>query len=398
MHKHLQYQALILCLETPDIDTLMTSSSLVIQTELFAFTLAMYNASTPPEIQINKQAILLKLITEREIIERVIPEKVTLKIGRQVKSPQEKLLSQLGGTEEAQDTVRQRADSTPTAFANSAPSSPEKAGPASSNKNTEPVWFKSKVVSRSHAEIWLKDGQIYLRDAGSSSGTFLNKLRLSPANKISRPYPLKEGDVIQLGVDYQGRTEEIYKAVEIKVSLETSESHARKQLQILNRFKNALVLLLIAANPYSTQKEHDHKNDTSVDCCICISAIGPFQGLFIAPCSHCFHYKCIQHILRESIMFPCPVCRQVANLDASVSMESLFERPDTSLLRKSNSSLALGDLEADLSSQMARPLFGLELANRVEIDHNAPITASHDGINIIPDVEHKMEIDEAVLD
>ncbi|KAJ3312277.1 hypothetical protein HDV04_003298 [Boothiomyces sp. JEL0838] len=375
----------------------MTSSSLVIQTELFAVTLAMSNDTTTPEIQTNKQAILLKLITDKEIIERVIPEKVTLKIGRQVKSPQEKLLAQLAGTEDGQDTVRQRADSTP-AFANSVPSSPEKGGPASTNQNTEPVWFKSKVVSRSHAEIWLKEGQIYLRDAGSSSGTFLNKLRLSPANKISRPYPLKEGDVIQLGVDYQGRTEEIYKAVELKVSLETSESHARKQLQILNRFKHALVLLLMAANPYSTQKDHDHKSDASVDCCICISAIGPFQGLFIAPCSHCFHYKCIQHILRESIMFPCPVCRQVANLDASVSMESLFEKPDLSLLRKSNSSLALGDLEADLSSQMARPLFGLELANRVEIDHNAPITASHDGINAIPDVEHKMEIDEAELD
>ncbi|KAJ3320790.1 hypothetical protein HDV06_004801 [Boothiomyces sp. JEL0866] len=346
----------------------------------------MSNDSSSPDIQLNKQAILLKLITDKEIIERVIPEKVTLKIGRQVKSPQEKLLAQLAGTEDAQDTVRQRTDSTPTAFANSVPSSPEKTGPASTNQNTEPVWFKSKVVSRSHAEIWLKEGQIYLRDAGSSSGTFLNKLRLSPANKISRPYPLKEGDVIQLGVDYQGRTEE------------TSESHARKQLQILNRFKNALVLLLMAANPYSTQKEHDHKNDTSVDCCICISAIGPFQGLFIAPCSHCFHYKCIQHILRESIMFPCPVCRQVANLDASVSMESLFEKPDTSLLRKSNSSLALAEIDADLSSQMARPLFGLELANRADIDHNAPITASHDGINAIPDVEHKMEIDEADLD
>jgi pSer/pThr/pTyr-binding forkhead associated (FHA) protein len=53
---------------------------------------------------------------------------------------------------------------------------------------------------------------VYLRDAGSSSGTFLNKMRLSPATKISRPYPLKEGDVIQLGVDYQGRTEGFVKA------------------------------------------------------------------------------------------------------------------------------------------------------------------------------------------
>jgi hypothetical protein len=80
---------------------------------------------------------------------------------------------------------------------------------------------------------------------------------------------------------------------------------------------------LKAANPYATSKEHDSKQEHSVDCCICIGAIGPFQALFIAPCSHCFHYKCIQHILKETIMFPCPVCRQVANLEATVSMESL---------------------------------------------------------------------------
>jgi pSer/pThr/pTyr-binding forkhead associated (FHA) protein len=52
--------------------------------------------------------------------------------------------------------------------------------------------------------------QVYLRDSGSSSGTFLNKMRLSPASKMSRPYPLRDGDVIQLGVDYQGRAEGIF--------------------------------------------------------------------------------------------------------------------------------------------------------------------------------------------
>ncbi|KAJ3198847.1 hypothetical protein HDU82_000969 [Entophlyctis luteolus] len=74
-------------------------------------------------------------------------------------------------------------------------------------KSIEHVWFKSKVVSRSHAEMWLRDGQVYLKDTGSSSGTFLNKMRLSPSGKLSRPYPLKDGDVIQLGIDYQGRPE-----------------------------------------------------------------------------------------------------------------------------------------------------------------------------------------------
>lgn len=42
---------------------------------------------------------------------------------------------------------------------------------------------------------------------GSSSGSFLNRLRLSASGKESRLFPLKSGDIIQLGVDYQGRQE-----------------------------------------------------------------------------------------------------------------------------------------------------------------------------------------------
>ncbi|KAI8912445.1 SMAD/FHA domain-containing protein, partial [Gorgonomyces haynaldii] len=182
--------------------------------------------------------------------------------------------------------------------------------------------FKSKVVSRVHAEIWLKDGQVYLKDVGSSSGTFLNKMRLSPANKRSRPYPLRQGDLIQLGVDYQGRTEEIYKAVELRVEITIDDHQIREQQQqIPLRFRKALNQLLVATNPYASMDNHEHEHDKSQDCCICLAEIGPFQALFIAPCSHCFHYKCIKSVLRDCLMFPCPVCRQVANLDASVSME-----------------------------------------------------------------------------
>jgi RING-like zinc finger len=114
------------------------------------------------------------------------------------------------------------------------------------------------------------------------------------------------------------------------VEIEINPHHQLLSSQIPLRFKAALFLLLLATNPYSTstQQTSDPKQDTSIDCCICISGIGPFQALFIAPCSHCFHYKCIQHILKESIMFPCPVCRQVANLEASVSMESVCEPLD----------------------------------------------------------------------
>ena len=94
------------------------------------------------------------------------------------------------------------------------------------------ITFKSKVVSRQHAEIWVDKGQVsrqwdgvlsarlhgrqslhtigiqfYLRDTKSSSGTFLNHVRISPPNSESKPFLLKDGDVIQLGVDYQGGNE-----------------------------------------------------------------------------------------------------------------------------------------------------------------------------------------------
>ena len=80
--------------------------------------------------------------------------------------------------------------------------------------------FKSKVVSRTHAEIWCEpSGQFFIRDTKSSSGTFLNHIRLSAPNHESRPHPLKDGDVVQLGVDYQGGTEEMYRCVKIRVEL-----------------------------------------------------------------------------------------------------------------------------------------------------------------------------------
>jgi len=80
--------------------------------------------------------------------------------------------------------------------------------------------FRSKVVSRAHAEIWVElGGRFYVKDTKSSSGTFLNHVRLSAANTESRPFQIKDGDVLQLGVDYQGGTEDIYKSVKIRVEI-----------------------------------------------------------------------------------------------------------------------------------------------------------------------------------
>ncbi|KAJ7343910.1 hypothetical protein DFH08DRAFT_962057 [Mycena albidolilacea] len=93
--------------------------------------------------------------------------------------------------------------------------------------STNKIAFKSKVVSRAHAEVWIEDAsggggggvRFLIRDTKSSSGTFLNHVRLSPANAESRPHPLKDGDILQLGVDYQGGAEDIYKSVKIRIEI-----------------------------------------------------------------------------------------------------------------------------------------------------------------------------------
>jgi len=102
---------------------------------------------------------------------------------------------------------------------------------------TNKLAFKSKVVSRAHAEIWSDSGKFYIKDTKSSSGTFLNHLRLSPAGTESKPHQLKDGDIVQLGVDYQGGTEDIYKSVKIRIEM------GREWQAAPNAFKYALFFL-----------------------------------------------------------------------------------------------------------------------------------------------------------
>jgi FHA domain len=63
-------------------------------------------------------------------------------------------------------------------------------------------YFDSKVLSRQHAEIWAdRNGKIWIRDVKSSNGTFVNGQRLSAENRDSEPHELREGDILELGID-----------------------------------------------------------------------------------------------------------------------------------------------------------------------------------------------------
>ncbi|KAL1703479.1 hypothetical protein EV121DRAFT_260854 [Schizophyllum commune] len=189
--------------------------------------------------------------------------------------------------------------------------------------------FKSKVVSRAHAEVWVEPGgRFYIRDTKSSSGTFLNHVRLSPANTDSRPHQIKDGDILQLGVDYQGGTEDIYKSVKIRIEL-GREWQAAANAFNTNALKN-LKTLAVSTDPAKTGNGKVAPKSSIPDCCICLFAVTIRQALFIAPCSHTFHYKCIRPLLESHHpAFSCPLCRTFADLEEDVEVE-LMEDPEDS--------------------------------------------------------------------
>ncbi|KAJ3050198.1 hypothetical protein HK097_008833, partial [Rhizophlyctis rosea] len=233
-----------------------------------------------------------------EVVDRTLTEGTPLRIGRQV--------------------IKEGQTITPQ----------PKHGISPAKGGDKDIWFMSKVVSRNHAEIWIKDGEVYIKDIGSSSGTWLNAMRLSPSGKESRPYPLKDGDVLRFGADFRDKPQDIYKSVNLRITLVSASSiMIQRKKTNPQRFQTALRMLLAATNPYAST-ESKEEAEGSTDCCICLGSIGPYQALFVAPCSHCYHYKCVREILERSQMFQCPLCRQVANLTASVSMESLFDGTD----------------------------------------------------------------------
>ncbi|WWD19279.1 hypothetical protein CI109_103737 [Kwoniella shandongensis] len=206
------------------------------------------------------------------------------------------------------------------------------------------VAFKSKVVSRGHAEIWCEpDGKFYIRDTASSSGTFLNHIRLSSPNTESRPTMLNDGDILQLGVDYQGGTEEMFRCVKIRVEVGREWQRAANEFNT-NALKQLKALGGGADSKSKSNETPSKKAKASVtDCCICLFSVTVCQSLFIAPCSHVFHYKCIRPLLLQHHPgFSCPLCRTFANLEEDVEIEEIASRRASIISRRpSNHSIRL---------------------------------------------------------
>lgn len=79
------------------------------------------------------------------------------------------------------------------------------------------------------------------------------------------------------------------------------------------------------ASPATPTKDDDTKSVNTSECSICLNPVAPCQALFVAPCSHVWHFKCIRPlILPNWPSFQCPNCRGFSDLDADVEQPELF--------------------------------------------------------------------------
>ncbi|KAG8969741.1 hypothetical protein FRC03_001086 [Tulasnella sp. 419] len=209
------------------------------------------------------------------------------------------------------------------------------------------IAFGSDVISRHHCQLWLgRSGQLWIRDTKSTWGTFVNHVRLSLAKQESRPFPLKNGDVIQLGVNRRCGAETMHQCVKftIDMSFEEAPSSSSAGLRFLKQLlkgsseSSKEKMSSPVASP-STDGSHLVEQEKAAgladDCCICLSPMTINGALFSAPCSHAFHYKCIRPVIEQQYpSFSCPLCRSFVNLDEDVEGDAV---PRTSLANRSPS-------------------------------------------------------------
>lgn len=94
-----------------------------------------------------------------------------------------------------------------------------RAVPGKSMPSKDNFIFDSKVLSRSHAEIWADDAKVFVKDTKSSNGTFVNDERLSASGEESPPHELKNGDRLTLGVDVTENNVAAHKCVQLEVTI-----------------------------------------------------------------------------------------------------------------------------------------------------------------------------------
>jgi hypothetical protein len=164
--------------------------------------------------------------------------------------------------------------------------------------------------------------------------------------------------LVQLGIDYQGGFDEIYRSVKMRFEVNRPEQQRNRPVSYsMSAFNNLRKLTSLqqittdqrtaTTSPLSSSPPSRaplcHNNQVEVEeCCICLYALAPFQALFVAPCSHSYHFKCIRPLFDSYPGFQCPICRTYSDLDASVAIEA-YEVIEKFGLRKSSITMNNGN-------------------------------------------------------
>lgn len=172
-------------------------------------------------------------------------------------------------------------------------------GRSNSNHLTDnSILLSSKVISRSHAEIALIDGVWKVRDIGSSSGTFINNMRLSEPSVRSEYFDLKSGDTVKFGVDFRDHADSCFHAMSFVV-----EINGGRDINI-TRF---------AAERFEMFRKQFDESET---CNICLENLEPLQCILMMPCGHAWHLGCMYTLIGKRHPFlECPLCRRSFNIN-----------------------------------------------------------------------------------
>lgn len=107
----------------------------------------------------------------------------------------------------------------------------------------------------------------------------------------------------------------------------------------------------------------------------------PCQSLFVAPCSHVWHFKCIRPILNDHKTYPqflCPNCRAVTDLEAEA--DDLAEQWDE---EDSETDSRLNELQAPNESTKVIPGNGVNVENLINKD-DADLASSTRQMSLLP--------------
>lgn len=163
----------------------------------------------------------------------------------------------------------------------------------------------------------------------------------------------------------------------------------------------------------------EHASDVFSDTGLGLFSVTIQQALFIAPCSHAFHYKCLRPLLDSHFpAFICPLCRTFADLEADVEVDDPVEGWDDQDDGPADADAEIGTpktapaISASISRRDAEDLHNNGMETEVEADTGATrlgvgirrgggvpgiATTAVGGSRHVADLSHLAETDEEGL-